>query len=304
MTPLSTQLPAPSIEWEGLWYCPAALQNPASYIGNGTGFFDRLTKRAGGAAITQLPSTAAAANSVSGYSGIGIGGATIQFNSLFGRRCMSVSVAAGAGNRFGSDWRPPDWLPHIGDPAQCNPGSRVNPGAVVGVFDWNLAVALAGATPTWPNDSTGVFFQANEVAGDTIPGVAATADVEGFGVFLNNDGGGGSEWQYVSWGAGAPGPILERVSIVAMPTDWSTFRFVFTTAASGRESAIQVFANGLEVVARSFGSAQLDRLNTTTANTTGPVNRILVGEGPDTLFYQMSARFGRFTPAGVELQGQ
>lgn len=302
--PLSTQLPAPSIEWESLWYCPGFLQNPSSYVGVGSGFFDRLTKRLGGGAITQLPSTAAAPNSVTGYSGIGIGGATLQFNGLHERKCMSCAVAAGAGNRFGSDWRPTDWLPHIGDPAECAPGSRVLPASVVGVFDWNLAVTLAGATPTWPNDSTGVFFQANEVSGDTIPGVAATADIEGVGVFLNDDGAGGSRWEYVSWAAGAPGAILERVPIVATVTDWSTIRFVFTTGASGRESALQVFANGLEVVARDFGSAFLDRLDTSTPNTTGPVNRILVGEGPDTVFYTMSARFGRFTPAGVELQGQ
>lgn len=304
MSPLSTQLPAQQLEWEAEYYFPAATQNPTTYVGTGAGLLDRMARRPA-AGFTLASSTAIATNSIMGYSGIGIGGATIAFDTLAQRRCMSCTVSGGAADRFATDWRPPDWLPHYGDPAFCAPGSMVLPGSVVGVFDWNLAVGLAGATPSWPNDFTGIFFQANEVSADTIPGVVATADVQGFGVFVNAVAG-ATAFEYVSWASGAPGAILKRVTMpVPNVAAWSTVRFVLITAASGRAFNVRVSMNGTQFVDDFAGTPVLDTIDASlVAGSTGPVNRIMVGPGPDTLFYQMNARFGRFTPEGVEVQGQ
>lgn len=303
--PQSTQLPAPVLEWESEYYLPGSFQAPISYAAAGAGgFFDRLSRRRA-ASISSLPSTLVGAHTLANYTFVGVGAANWLFVSgPGGRRCLQTDVSVNPGDRFVADWRPPDWLPHVGDESLCAPGSFTIPGSVVGVFDWNLAAVIGGGAPSWPDDVTGVFFQANEASGDTVPGVAATADTEGFGVFCNDDGAGGARWEYVSWAAGSPGAILERVPIVANVAEWSTIRFVLITGASGRQFSIEVYANGVEVAARSSGSAELAFLNTTIANTTGPTNRIMVGQGPDALQYQMSARFGRFTPDGVELQGQ
>jgi hypothetical protein len=300
---LSTQLPAPVLEWESEYFLPVTIQTPDTFVGTGTGFFDRLVKRFGGS-NTVLPSTAVAAHSFTGYSTVGVGASTIAFATKHQRRCVSCAVSAGANDRFGNDWRPPDWLPHFGDPATISPGATVLPGAVVGVFDWNLACTIAAGSPSWPDDCTGVYFQRNEAAADTIPGVAVTADVEGCGVFVNSDGAGGTRFEYVSWAAGAPGAILQRTPIpVPDITAWSTVRLVVITAANARELNVQVFVNGTQHVDAFAGTAQLARFNASGVSS-GPVNRILVGTGPDTLFFQMSARFGRFTPAGIEVQGQ
>lgn len=303
--PLSTQLPAPVLEWESEYYLPGSFQAPISYGGSGAGgFFDRLTRRRA-ASISALPSTLVGAHTISNYTFVGIGAANWVFQTGPGqRRCLRTDVSVNPGDRFVADWRPPDWLPHVGDQANITPGSFIVPGSVCGVFDWNLAAVIGGGAPSWPDDTTGVFFQPLEAAGDTIPGIAATADVEGFGVFCNDDGAGGARWEYVSWAAGSPGAILERVPIVADVAEWSTIRFVLITAASGRQFTVRVVANRVQVVEREAGSPQLAFLNTTIPNTTGPTNRILVAQGPDQLLYQMAARFGRFTPEGVELQGQ
>lgn len=309
--PLSTELPAPSIELEAEYVLPAAFFTQQSFTGQVCGFGNIMPRIVDGA--TTLPSNTTAPRTFVTYKQVNSNGGagpfgTVLFGLRHGRRSMRIEASGNAGAYRTDDWRPPDWLPMVGDPDGPNgmaPGAMLLPGSVCAWFDWNLCAELAGAVATWPADITGVFFAPSDADDDAIPGNPGKADVEGAGVFLNPDGAGGMQYEWLSWGAGAPGPILERTAIAGLTvTDWNTFRFIFVSGASGRQPTLTLQVNGVDALTREYGSAQLDRLNTSFPNTTGPLNKLAVGQGTDAMHFQMVTRLSRYTPTGEELQGQ
>lgn len=304
--PISVALPAPQIEYEQELYCPA-FTAASSFPQTAANLLEATALRATQARATTLTATAGAINSLTGYGGVGSVGVINRIEQRHGRPCVRVSLT---GTTQGTAIIPPDWNAVFGAPAaSLNPGSLQDPAAIVSVWDWHLSVALGvGAAPSWPNDTSGVFFLPDgtglDVRNNPPGGVGPRSS--GFGVFLNNVGG-VARWEYVSFTAAA---ILERVtigaSIVPLVTDWSTVRFVIVSAGSGgRSPSLSVQVNGFDIVTgRVFGGVSLaDPI--ATAGTAGLCAALSVWGAavPDQLFYALSAKLGRFTPSGSELQG-
>ncbi len=315
MSPLSTVLPPTQVEWVQEFYLPSTTFNPTSVPTAAADTLDRMTMRHP-VGVTMLPSTLLAAR---GYTGYGAAGttATTNMNVRHQRRCVRMLVNPAAINGKGSGWRPPEWLPSFGPASEMSPGARLLDGAVVGVFDWHFSMELAGAVPNWEDDTcpmmwypVGGFHSSDDVT----PGTAG-AWVGGFGVFLNDDGGGGSQYEYVSYTSGSPGAIRERVVFpaAAIPDldDWHTIRTIVVSAASGREAFVTIQANGVDVLTRDFGNGASDIQRPDDASPGPPSSTGLVcginirgsAASPSAVNYQHTAKFGRFTPDGAELQG-
>lgn len=304
--PISVALPAPQISWEQELYCPAftvvnSLPQTAS------GVLDGLALRALQSRSQVQQVAAGGINSIGGYGTVGTTGVINRIEQRHGRPCIRLSVA---GTTQGDAICPPDWSPAFNTPASSlNPGSLQDPASIVAVWDWHMSAALAGATPQWPNDTSPVIFTPdgtgqdirNNPPGGTGPGL------RGFGVFLNNVGG-VARYEYVSWNDARV--VLERVtigaSIVPLISDWSTFRFIIVGAGSaGRSASLSLQVNGFDVVVgRTFGSVVLENpLGAAAASNLCGGFAVSTSGGTDLMFYQISAKLGRFTPSGSELQG-
>ncbi|MGE0161063.1 MAG: hypothetical protein AB7T31_16830 [Gemmatimonadales bacterium] len=305
--PISVALPAPSIEWLEYFYFPQltfASSPPftARNILAGTTIRPAESRNA----VQQIG--AGSINSFEGYGARTTGGTTNRMENRFGRPCvMILNTVNDAAIKNGAGMLPMPWS-GVYDP----PGGSLNPGALqddaslCAVFDWHASVQLVGATVVAGADRVGFFFLPDTPTRDVnqTPG-GGGVPVRGFGVFLNNVAG-VPTWEYVSWADG--GAILERVtigaSIVPSIVNWSTFRFVIQSAgAGGREPQLAVQVNGFDVVTgRVFGSGVL--ADPTSSGTAGGLwSAFCWGGGSDQLFYALSGKLGRFTPAGAELQG-
>lgn len=309
--PISIALPATSLEWEQEYTSPVAMTSPASTpntnISGSNVSLGFVGQRPGMARNTTLESNATNPGILRGWGAIGGGGTINRWEERHGRPAARSSSTAAV---VGDGATPFGWFPSLGAASGIAAGSRQVPSSLVGVFTWNLSWNMGGAVPPWADDLVGVFFLpfVSTIDIRQVPG-NATADVGGFGVFVNNDGAGGSQYEYVSWGSGSPGAILERVaigsSIVPDIDDWSTVRFIIVGArAGGVEATMSLEVNSMPVVTdREFGSAVLNRPTTAVAGAGGLVMCMNQG-GPVATesWAQWHWKFGRFTPAGAELQ--
>ncbi|MGE0161062.1 MAG: hypothetical protein AB7T31_16825 [Gemmatimonadales bacterium] len=313
--PLSTVIPAQSLEWLSRAYMPARNGSPNADIGLVIGFFDMLQLRPIHT-TNVLSSTQNNGGDIRGYGNTSVAGTVIRRIALrHGRRCQEFGLAAGNANAgtVSDAWRPPDWLASFGPAVNMNPGARLDDSAVVAVFDWNVSLGLAGAAPTWPNDRSGVFFLP---VGTTLNGNTnqrgGSAPIGGFAVYANTVAG-AAAFEYVSWQTG--GAVLERVtigsSIVPDPTLWNTFRFIIVGAASGREARLTLQANGQDVVVdRLFNDVQIQRPATAAPGNNGAtgmctgisVANVDATTSGDTIFHTLSYKSGRFLPNGRQMQ--
>lgn len=309
--PISVALPGASLEWEQEYYSPVAMTSPASTPNTNIsgsnvpmGFFGQ---RPGLARNTTLDSNATVPGILRGWGGGGGGGTINRWEERFSRPAARSSTTSSGGDgavAFG-------WFPHLGPAADIAAGSRQVPSSLVSVMDWHMSWNMGGGVPPWADDDVGMWWLPflGTVNRNQVPGNPA-ADVGGFGVFVNNDGAGGSQYEYVSWGTGSPGAILERVaigsSIVPDIDDWNTVRFIIIGArAGGSEATLSVEVNGMPVVTdREFGSAVLNRPQTSAAGAAGLVMGFnIAGPVAQEVWAQWHWRLGRFTPSGAELQG-
>jgi hypothetical protein len=284
---------------------PNVTFNPGSLPGSTVDVLDRIATTIPGA-LNLLPSSTTGVNELNNYAAAGTAG-TYVFARHRNRRCVQITPTGGGVK--GQGWRPPEWTPPF-DATDMSPGAFMNPAQVVAVFDWHVAAALGGATPGWANDTTPMFFlpsSASSLVSTSVIG-GAGPHLGGFGVFLNNVGG-VALYEYVSWSSGAPGSVLERVtigaSVVPDLTKWSTFRFIIVGAASGRPARLTVQANGVDVVVnRTFGSGLLQLPSVAAAGATGLLTCWAQRGVADTMFLAMDAKLGRFLPNGTQLQDQ
>jgi len=294
--PLSTALPSPSIEFYGSFRYPNMIVNAQVLTPCAVG--NVFSRRHGG--IGQGPVTVAPIISAGGAGVVGP-----LFSALGGRPAAvvtTVAVPAAAG------WTPDLFQPSY-DPDAWNVGALYAPDSVVGIFDFHVACTsalFAGAA-----DVTGFWFvpliplQLGFTG--TTPGGGSPSG--GFGVGLNDDGGGGNEWQFISYDAA--GTILQRtpVSAAIIPdvTLWSSFRFTVVGAGAGRPAEVSLEVNRTSIVgvqAVPFDDVTLFRPNTLDAtasrfcfcHTLGA----MAGDGYN---FSLYARYGRFTAGGEEIQG-
>jgi hypothetical protein len=300
--PLSTVIPSQPIEWTSKWWMPAVTFSPASNIGSAGNVLNKLATPTP-TGFSMLPCSSLGNEDVNSYASAGTAG-NYDFARRLNRRCIRLRPTGGGVN--GAGWRPPEWFPPF-DAAQMNPGAFMIDAQVVAVFDWHVSFLLAGATPGWANDTSPLFFLphtgAADVATSVIGGVGP--HLAGFGVMLNNVGG-APAFEYVAWSGGAPGSVLERVtigaSIVPNITNWNTFRFIVSAAASGRAARLTVQANGRDVVVnREFGSGLLSMPPTSIGLLACAAVRGVAG---DDSFFAMDCKLGRFLPDGTQLQDQ
>ncbi len=307
MSPISIALPAPVIGWAEELYSPVAdnTSTPNAVISGSNVAMGTIGMRPGLARSSFLDSSVAAVNTIQGYGAIGGGGTTNRWESRRGRPAQRTSTTAA---QVGDMYVPPGWMPDF-DESDISAGDTQEPAAIVGVFDWHLSLNLPGA-PTWVDDLAGVFFLPfiGTVSINQVPGNVA-ADVGGFGVFLNTVAA-APAFEYVSWGSGSPGAILERITITAAQVpdveDWNTIRFIIRGALPGAPAFLSVQANGFDVlVGRQFGSAFLNRPDLSAAGAAGfAMGQATAGPGGEEWWVQWQTKLGRFTPDGAEQQGQ
>jgi hypothetical protein len=249
-----------------------------------------------------LPSTGVPTNSLTDYIIAGTAG-TFQMANRLDRPAIGQTVTGGGVN--GACWRPPEWVPPF-LATNLQPGSRMDPGAVVFVMDWHFSFVLAGAAPGWANDTSGFFFLsfgAGVSITNSVPGGGAPTG--GFGLFLNTVAG-APALEYVSWATG--GGVLERITVgagvVSSVALWNTVRFVIVGASSGRPAAATTQVNGVDIAAdRDFDGVSIQVPTVAVANATGMVGGFATrGAVGDALFFLMDAKLGRQTPAGVAEQ--
>lgn len=331
--PLSTVLPSPSIEWLGRIYSPRIFSGQV----NGTNLPSfpwslptlwPLVSREG----IPDPSAPADTNNFIGYGSIGVAGTIHRWQLRNGRACARWSTT---GSLTGTLMAPVFWFPQFGGGSGVSPGATQNPQSLVGVIDYHLSLDLAGA-PAWGDDIVGPTFQPHFTGGNGmdvrsaspgfswVPGGAVPQHIGGWGVFANNDGAGGTRYEYVSWATSDPpadpGAILERVvigpGIVPDVQDWTTIRFIIVSPnpPALANSTLTVQVNGFDiVVARVFGSSVLQ--DPYVAAGPGLVAGSLgaggiamginaAGPAGDEIFLCTNAKFGRYTPDGAAQQGE
>jgi len=294
--PISTALPSPSIEFYGSFRYPTLLVNTQvltdCVIGN---TFCR-----------RHPATGQGAKTVGPIIGSGGGGVVgPRFSALGGRPgafTTTVGIPAAAG--FAVDL----WQTGY-DAADFNEGSLYSPDSVVAIWDFHVATSSAVFAGT--ADQTGFWFvpliPLQTSFPDSTPGGAGPTG--GFGICLNDDGGGANQWEYISYDAG--GPVTQRVAIGAaiIPdvTLWSSFRFTIVGAAAGRPAEVSLEVNRASIAGVQgvpFDDVVLFRPNTLNALASrfcvGQVFSGLAGAG---IQFGVYARFGRFTAGGEEIQG-
>lgn len=296
--PISTALPSPSIEFYGDFRYPNMQVNTqvltACAVGNS---FVRRHPATGQGPTTVAPIISTASGGTVGP----------QFSALGGRPAAFITTAGGvAGAGFA-----PDLFQTGFDAGDWNVGALYAPDSVVAVWDFHVActttVFAAGTA-----DETGFWFVPLIPLQTSFPaatpgGVGAFSG--GFGIALNDDGGGGNQWEFISYDTTPT--ILQRTAIGAaiIPdvTLWSSFRFTIVGAASGRPAEVSLEVNRTSIVGVQgvpFDDVTLFRPNTLDATASRfCVSHTLGAMGGAGYNFSMYARFGRFTAGGEEIQG-
>lgn len=295
--PESTALPSPDIEFFSRYDFPILTRDS----GTGTGWATTSNTFLKG-----RPPRARGGSSVASLAQVGGGGVVrVVDMAVGGRPCgLATSTVTEMGDYYVLN----DWAAAYGGGAGQAAGSLLPPPAVVMVADLHIA-ATGAAYAGSPADTVGIYFfpSAGALQPWGPPGVwAASPSAGGFGVFLNDDGGGANEFQYVSSDAV---PNITQRTTLAVPdvTLWSTFRFILRTALPGAPANLTLQVNGSTVAGVNgipFDDVTLFRPATLNANAYGfAFAQTMGGMGGQGMRFALSMKFGRFTPSGQELQG-
>jgi hypothetical protein len=193
----------------------------------------------------------------------------------------------------------PWWFPLWGPAAQADPGLKLSPASVVGVFDYQIA------TNGQSNIGTGVMM---------IPYWGTTSDANeqpqgatpagGFGIV----GDGTGALQFVTWQGLLSGAVLSTTPITGVSdfTLWNHYRLVIITGNATSPATLSLEANGLLVIDRiPFGSATLERPDQGIALAYNFVQHIAARQPAGPEFYlRYHHRWGRTLPSGVAIQGE
>lgn len=294
--PISIALPAPNIEFYGSFSYPTGL--PTAILGTALAVND--TNSRSRPKTNQLTTGIASIISTAGAGVIGP-----RAEVVADRICCRVSSTATV---QGDGWKTDLWAPSF-DAGTFNPGALLEPPSVVAIWDIHVA-AFQTAFVAGSADRTGFGFiplilLATPYPDSTLGGAAPTG---GFAIYLNDDGGGNNQWEFVSYDA-VPATLL-RVpigpAIIPDVTLWSSFRFTIVSAAAGRPAELSLEVNRTSIVGVTgiaFDDVVLMRPNTLAAFASGfTLGQSLAPMGGAGYRYSLFARFGRFNAAGEELQ--
>lgn len=297
VTPISTALPPPTVEVVDSWYYPN--RNVGDGVGAAIGF--------GGGAV-QRNATVQATIAFGTYGASGGSGSTTelvgtaQVNQPDGRQESMRVVTTVTAN--GQGVKPPFQKESYGPAADWAPGAQQPPSNVVSVV--GVTFQNSDEVANWPDDTTGFSFSPNTgvITDNLRPG---SLPFSGFGMFFNDDGGGGVELEYVSWLGAA---TVERVPLTAgLVTDysqWNSIRFITVSAAGGREAFVTIEVNSTRFLIRNFGSGGSPDIPFPSAISATALHYVFgavarLGGGAFYSFYAYGYD-GRFTPSGEELQ--
>lgn len=312
--PLTTSLPAPSIEWVQKMFGPVALQNPTSAFGQPGQRIsaDRSAQQVASGVRTVQSATRVQAFRYDTYQTVGSSLANV-WDGIWGRGAMAMNSTNNNGIT-GSALVPPDWMPSLTPVQGQNPGSQQDAASLVAVFDFHLFYQIPAA-PTWTNNAAGIWFTPYNVACDCRSLAISSAVLpfntkfSGFGVFLNTVAG-TAGYEYVSWRATSP-PTVDAVVLESVPVptsvvpdvnSWNSIRFVIVGARNAEPATLSVQVNGQDLIpVRTFGSPEL----VTPEADISPAPGMVCGfntAGPAFCWGTFHAKLGRFTPGGVAVE--
>lgn len=238
-------------------------------------------------------------------SGVSSGGDNVGpvFEQRGGRLMAFVRNTA---STFATGWSLPTWNP-LFDPAAGNGGAVLDPTSVVLILDYWLYYQ-SGAF-TYPTaDATGIWFQARKPSQPNMfVGTPNGGGPDGgFGVAVNDDGGGNGVFEFVSY---EDVNILQRTNLAALAptlTECNRFRFIITSAIPGGGNAtLSLEVNGTPVpavTALEFDDVTLFRPNVYANRATGMLwGSVFNASGGPGYWQKWHAYVGRFTPDGREI---
>lgn len=282
--------PAPRIPWPYRVSYPGAFGNRRSRE-NFRNFLDERR-------VAQV----GAANRVTDVGAAEDGASASDFSDIQdGVPCMSTTTAPRGGG-FTFPW----WTPYF-DGTALPAGTRAPDSAVVAVIDAMLRFSWAVGGDA---DMIGVWIGGGMDSSSTssyranTPGGGSPGASTGGAGFLLDPAGTGFDW--VTWGIG--GAVANRIAVPAVQTEWNSFRFIVTTALPGGFAGLQASHNGVEIINAPYGTATLPLPYPANTGTVGnPTVPALAFSGqsvtpPSGWAYRFDAKFGRFTPAGQEIQ--
>lgn len=152
--------------------------------------------------------------------------------------------------------------------------------------------------------NTGLIFGAHGGAMSTPQWPIAPAAVFGGGQGVVGDGAG--NWNWESYGPSPnPAPVLESVSlssVIADPTDWHTFDFVYISGAGGRQASFELHIDSQVFLTRNWVSGTTLYELAANQNRFVPIWQVGTTSNDVMYFGDWSFRMGRFLPDGRELQ--
>lgn len=260
--PLSTALPAPSIEIISRFQGPRVTgdnwtNNKVNQNSGSPG--QRLTMHA-----LQQPSNVLAdlGSEVMSHGGTD---ARYRWSAKGGRPAIRASTNnVGEGEAF--PFWPYGWLPWFND-TEVNPGARAPDESVVLSWTWWLALDLTTAPPNDDETMFGWLPNAPDAVTNIEDATLAGGLGGGVGATLVDDGAGNAQWDWLSWNEAAE---LERItipaSIIPDVTAWSSFRWIWQTAGSGAPASVKLEVNGTEIAQRDVDDVLVLRPQSYTVN--------------------------------------
>jgi len=201
----------------------------------------------------------------------------------------------------------PVWHPNYGPASGLNPGAYQPAFAAVYVYD--IFFALASAAAVYTPDLTGWWW----VPTVTAAGIAPTfqnvppggpAPSGGFGLCVNDDGGGNAIMQFISFLGAA---ILQRTQVPAAwtpdLTKWNAARIIIISADAAQEARLSVQVNGNKLITdQPFDDVLLMRPNTVVNRTLSYGVDFVVGGSASKIYYGYRTRLGNSLPDGTPVQ--
>lgn len=233
----------------------------------------------------------------------GLTGVAPFWAQVGGRPCAQRPTTIG---NEGAVLKPLFWGPAF-NADEWAPGAFLDPGSVVATFDIHACLGSAAFPGGAVEEESGFPFVNRGVPPAPMP-PNAVAGQAGWGILVGDDGGGGAEFRHVAWNGAT---VLQRVALaVADVTRWSTFRYTLISGGPSRPSGLSLEVNGSNVLAVQgipFDGVSLPPTPFAVSGTVDSWGYVGPGysSGPNMspLNFRFLCRFGRFTAAGLEVQG-
>jgi len=279
-------LPTPQWVWDVVW--PAALGNQATT--NSANPDSRRWPQGGNQPLN------------SGFGYVGATGGPSDWTVYRNRACAFNNGALVALMTFC-----PVWYPNFGPASGLNPGAYQPAFGAVYVYD--IFFALASPAAVYTPDTTGWWWVPTVTAAGIAPTFqdippGAPGPSGGFGLCVNDDGGGNAIMQFVSFLGAA---ILQRTQVPAAwtpdLTKWNAARIIVISADAAQEARLSVQVNGNKLITdQPFDDVLLMRPNTVQARALSYGVDFVVRGSASKIYYGYRTRLGNSLPDGTPVQ--